>query len=657
MSAISDEGITPRSGAPLANRVITVLAVALPLGTIAWILDWFRVAGLIFSNEQFLAGMLAIALPLVFLGVPAGAGRARAGAIPWYDAVIAVISFAAATYTAIRVPGLSELITARPTDGLVAGTLMMVLVIEGLRRTAGKSLTIVVIVFVVYALVGRWIPGMLQARPVTPGQLLYYLAWDSTALLGLPLTIVTTVVVAFILFGQILQKSGGSDFFSDIAVALMGRYRGGPAKVSIVSSALFGTVSGSAVANVMVDGAITIPMMKRAGYPAHTAAAIEAIASTGGQIMPPVMGAAAFLMAQFLRIPYTKVIIFAIVPSILYYVALFAEADLEAGRRGISRVEESAIPRVGRVLASGWFFLLTWVVLIGAMFWLNFLPETSALLAASIIAVVSVVFGFKGRRLSLFDLLDTLRATGFGSLDIIMIGAATGIVIGTLNISGLAFGLSLALTQLAGGNLFVLLVMSAALATVLGMGMPTVGVYILMATLVAPALVNSGVSPIAAHMFIFYFGMLSMITPPVALAAFAAASLGEANPMRTGYEAMRFGWAAFVVPFLFVYSPTLLLIGNPLDVAIAVVTAILGVWLVAIGVVGYFVRPVGLLGRAAFAASGLLALIPAGAFQGGVWTDILGVLGGIALVSSEIAWRRRARTAAALRPSSMMGIE
>lgn len=649
---MSNADITPRSGSPISNRVVTLLAIALPLGTIAWVMDWFRLVGLIFSNEQYISGILALALPLVFLGVPAGAGRRRAGTVPWYDVVAAAVSFAAATYTAIRVPGLSELITARPTDGLVAGTLMLILVIEGLRRTAGKSLTIIVIVFVVYALVGRWLPGMFQARPVTAGQLFYYLAWDSTALLGLPLTIVSTVVVAFILFGQVLQKSGGSDFFADIAVALMGRYRGGPAKVAIVSSALFGTVSGSAVANVMVDGAITIPMMKRSGYPAHTAAAIEAIASTGGQLMPPVMGAAAFLMAQFLQVPYTKIIVFAIVPSILYYVALFAEADLEAARRGISRVEESLIPSVWRVLGYGWFFLLTWVVLLGAMFWLGFLPETSALLTAAVIAAAAVVYGFKGKRLRLSDLLDTLRATGFASLDIIMIGAATGIVIGTLNISGLAFGLGLALTQLAGGNLFVLLLMSAVLATILGMGMPTAGVYILMATLVAPALVSSGVTPIAAHMFIFYYGMLSMITPPVAIAAFAAASLADANPMRTGYEAMRFGWSAFVVPFLFVYSPTLLMIGDPVEVAIAVLTAILGVWLVSIGVVGYFMRPVGLLQRSAFAASGLLALIPAGAFRGAAWTDIVGVLGGAALVWWEVASRRRVRTAAAFRPSS-----
>ena len=645
---MSDEGINPRFGSPVASGLITILAVTLPLGTIAWVMDWFRLVGLIFSTEQFLSGILALALPLVYLAVPAGAGRARTELIPWYDCAAAAVSFVAASYTAIRVPGLSELITARPADGMIVGTLMLVFIVEGLRRTAGNALTMIVILFVVYALAGRWIPGMLQSRPVTPGQLFYYLAWDSTAILGLPLSIVATVVVAFVLFGQILQKSGGSDFFSDIAVALMGRYRGGPAKVSLVSSALFGTVSGSAVANVMVDGAITIPMMKRSGYPAYTAAAIEAIASTGGQIVPPVMGAAAFLMAQFLQIPYTKVCIVAIVPSILYYVALFAEADLEAARRGISRVEESRIPRVWLVLGAGWFFLLTWVVLIASMFWLNFLPETSAILAATLIAVVSVIFGFKGKRLRLSDLLDSLRAAGLGSLDIIMIGAATGIVMGTLNISGLAFGLSLALTQLAGGNLFVLLLMSAVLATILGMGMPTAGVYILMATLVAPALVNSGVNPIAAHMFIFYYGMLSMITPPVALAAFAAASLGEANPMRTGYEAMRFGWAAFVVPFLFVYSPTLLMIGDPVNVTVAVITAILGVWLVAIGVVGYFVRPVEFLTRLAFAATGLLALIPGDAFPGAVWTDVAGVLGGITLVWREIAWRRRMRTDPAL---------
>ncbi|MHA1109434.1 MAG: TRAP transporter permease, partial [Alphaproteobacteria bacterium] len=408
----------------------------------------------------------------------------------------------------------------------------------------------------------------LQGRPVTFEKLVYYLAWDTSAVLGTPMRIVTTIVIAFLLFGQVLFKSGGSAFFTDIAMVLMGRYRGGPAKISVFASALFGSISGSVVSNVVTTGVITIPLMRNGGYRAHLAGAIEAVASTGGQLMPPIMGAAAFLMAEFLQITYAEVVIAAIIPAVLYYVALFVQADLEAARSGITAIEKDRIPAAAPVLKAGWFFPLPFVVLIAALFWLNYLPETSALLAAAVIVVSAMALGYRGRRLGVLDLIDALRATGIGVLDIVMIGAAAGMVIGCISISGLGFALTQALVLIAGGNLILLLVMAAVVCIILGMGMPTVGVYVLLAALVAPALVEVGILPIAAHMFILYFGMMSMITPPVAIGAYAAATLTGADPLRTGFAAMRFGWLAFVIPFLFVASPTLLMEGSAFAVSV-----------------------------------------------------------------------------------------
>ena len=641
MNDVEVEVDRPRPDSPLVDAVVTVLAVTLTCGAIAWATDLFRMVGLVFYTEQYLGGMLAIAIPLVFLAVPAGKGRARVGKVPWYDVVAAVAGISVASYAAARFPILTELVTARPLDGMVTGAVMLVLFTEGLRRTVGNVLTVVVVFFVVFALVGHLVPGILQGRPVSFEKLVYYLAWDTSAVLGTPMRIVTTIVIAFVLFGQVLFKSGGSAFFTDIAMVLMGRYRGGPAKISVFASALFGSISGSVVSNVVTTGVITIPLMRNGGYRAHLAGAIEAVASTGGQLMPPIMGAAAFLMAEFLQITYAEVIVAALIPAILYYVALFVQADLEAARSGIDAVPKELIPAAGPVLRQGWFFPLPFVVLIAALFWLNYLPETAALLAAAVVVVAAMTFGYRGKRFGPLDLLDALRSTGTGVLDIVMIGAAAGMVIGCISISGLGFALTQALVLIASGNLILLLVMSAVVCIILGMGMPTVGVYVLLAALVAPALVEVGIAPIAAHLFILYFGMMSMITPPVAIGAYAAATLTGADPLRTGFAAMRFGWLAFVIPFLFVASPTLLMEGSAVAIAADFVTATIGVWFGCIAVMGYFMRPVGVPGRLAFGAAGLALLLPIGALGIGTWTNVAGVVVGTALVAWELAARRR----------------
>lgn len=612
------------------NYIINSLAFLLTCCAIIKTLDLERAVGLVLYTEQYLSFMLCLALPLTYLTVPYNKKIKTKEKVPWFDILCAIIGFFVSLYIAIRYPVLAELTTVRPVSGIIAGTFLLILLIEGLRRTVRNVLTIVVLGFLLVALIGHKIPGSFQGSYVSIDKLVYYLSWDSSGILGMPMRIITTIVVVFILFGQILSSSGGSGFFTDIAMALMGRYRGGPAKISVLSSSLFGTISGSAVSNVFTTGVITIPLMKKGGYPPHLAGAIEAVASTGGQLMPPVMGAAAFLMAEFLSVPYTKVVLAAIIPSLLYYLALFMEADLEAAKMGLSRIDESLIPPFKDVMKSGWYFPIPFIVLILALFWLNDLPEKAGLRAIGITVLFGFILGYKGKRLRLIDIFEALKNTGLGVLEIIMIGAAAGIVIGVLYLSGLSFGLTLALTQMAGGNLFLLLFMTAIVCIILGMGMPTVGVYVLLATMAAPALIEFGILPIAAHMFIMYYGMMSMITPPVALAAFAGASLSGADPMRTGYAAMRFGWLAFVFPFMFVISPTLLLQGKPLIIIFNFVTALIGTCLVSAAVVGYFSHKLGILIRIIYTIVGLSALFPATGFKVSLIINILGII--IALI-------------------------
>jgi TRAP transporter 4TM/12TM fusion protein len=632
--------------AAAARGVTAVLAVALTCGAIAWAADLPPRLGLLLYTEQYLCGMLAVALPLVYLTARASR-TAPAERVPWYDWAAAAAGFLAAGYMAARYPVLAELLAERPADGFVAGLVVMLLIIEGLRRTAGMALAGIILGVVALALVGHLLPGALAGRPVEWDQLAYYLAWDPSAMLGTPMVVVTTIVTAYVFFGQVLLKSGGSAFFTEISMALVGRFRGGQAKIAVIASGLFGSISGSAVSNVVTTGVITIPLMRRAGYRAVDAGAIEAVASTGGQLMPPIMGAAAFIMADFLQIPYTDVVIASLVPAILYYAALFIVADLEAGRRGITRIPEADIPHAWPVLKSGWIFPLPFAVLIGTLFFLNYSPELAALASAAVILGTGAIIGYRGKRLGWRDLLDALRSTGVAVLDIFMIGAAAGLVIGVLNLTGLGFGLTLALVKLGGGNAFLLLAIGAAVCILLGMGMPTAGVYILLSTLVAPALVEVGFLPIAAHLFILYFGMMSMITPPVALAAFAAASLSGADAMRTGFAAMRFGWLAYVIPFMFVYAPTLLMEGPPFAIVLATITAALGVWLVSVGVVGYLARPQSAAERLLYVIAGIALVIPADAFPGALATDVGGFVLGVVLVLRELLFQRRSGAAKA----------
>lgn len=616
-----------------------VLSVLLVLGAVAYATDLYGALGIVLYGEQFVSGMLAIAFLLLFLAVPLHGGRRRS-APPLYDIFLGLLGFGAAMYMSVHFTELGTMMFFAPADGLIASIIVIALALEGVRRTTGWALVIIVVVFILYGLFGENIPGVMQARPNPPAQLAFYLGFDSNAILGTPIMVAFTIVIAFVIFGALLQATGGSNFFTDLALAMMGRYRGGSAKISVVGSALFGSISGSAVANVVATGVVTIPMMKRGGYKPHQAGAIEAVASTGGSLMPPVMGAAAFVMAEFLQVSYGAVMVAALIPAVLYYAVLFIVADLEAARGGITRVEENLIPRARDVMRAGWFFPIPFVVLIYTLFAMNLRAEESALWASATLIVLSMVFGYKGERLSIYNLFDSLRQAGEGVLDIVMICCAAGVVIGILAVSGLGFGMTLTLVTIAGKSLIALLVLCAIVSIILGMGMPTIGVYVLLAALVAPALVEAGVTPMAAHMFVLYFGMMSFITPPVAVAAFAAASIAKADPFRTGFTAMRFGWIAYIVPFLFAYSPTLIMDGPWLNILFDSGTALASIWLISAGVIGYGLRPMGAAERILFLVAGGMMLVPSGLFAGAAWVAIAGAAVSAAVVGREIVmWR------------------
>jgi TRAP transporter 4TM/12TM fusion protein len=401
-------------------------------------------------------------------------------------------------------------------------------------------------------------------------------------------------------------------------------------------------ISGSAVSNVASIGPLTIPMMMRTGYPPRIAGAIEAVGSTGGQLMPPVMGAAAFLMAEFLELPYAEVAISAAIPAVLYYLALYWQVDLMAAKGGLTALTEE-LPRPGQVLKQGWHFILPLAALVFMLFYRTSAPELAAIVATLAIYAVGMLRGYRGRRLTPMDLLRTLASSGRTSADLFMTLAAAGFVIGVLNISGLGFALTLWLISLAGHSLAVLLFIAAGVGLVLGMGMPTTAVYVLLAVLAAPSLVEAGVMKLAAHMFILYFGMLSMITPPVALAAFAAANISKAGPMETGWAAVRIGWAKFVLPFMFVLSPTLLMKGPAFGIVFDTATALLGVYLATCGMLGYFRRPLSLPLRAALCVAGFAAIIPDSQF--GVlfpgFVSLSGVIVGYAVLLVEFLATRR----------------
>ena len=596
---------------------ITITAVLWSSGAPLWI-GW-RV-----YPEQILLVALSLAMAVSYLNNP--------GKYNFLSIFLSVVSLMFGIWLAVRFPVLSENVFYHPTEALIISMIGITLIVEAVRRTMGWSLIIILALVCLYALFSSNFSGPLQSRSIAPDRLLKFLILDSASLAGTALTIAVAVVVPFLILSQLLLATGGSQFFSDFSLAIAGRKRGGSGKIAILGSAFFGSVSGSAVSNVASTGAITIPMMKDGGYKNETAGAIEAAASTGGQLMPPIMGAAAFLLAENLQASYIDVMAAAIIPSLLYYISLFMFADLEAGRRKINRVPENLIPRLSKVIKRGWFVFIPFAVILIGLFNFHLRPETAALIAIVVFILLSLFLRYDNSQLDFGIYLRSFIAAGKAAVEIILICAIAGMIIGLVARSGLSFGLGFFLVQLGKSSLLLLLVVTATVCIVMGMGLPTVGVYLLLASLAAPPLVELGLNPMAAHLFVLYFGMLSMLTPPVAIAAFVAANLAKADAMRTALESVRIGWPAYLIPFLFVVTPELLFEGSLIAILVLFCKSLVGVFIITSGIVGFINTNLNLISRCAFVILGVAILMPHEVANGIMWLNIIATsIGGIVI--------------------------
>lgn len=611
-----------------------VIAAAIPVLSILWAAQAPIFLGLEIAKEQFLVCILGLA---VSLGLVANVQGKITGYLFFALAALSILVFAFIGFHYTRFQFDFPYLTVEMQALSVVAVL---LVATAIFRTGGWVLLIIIGGFFLFSLFGDQLPAPLTASPASLSEILVYLIFDPNALLGTPLSVVASIVVVFIFFGKLLVKTGCGEFFIDLAMAIMGKSRGGAAKISIVASALFGSISGSAISNVVTTGVMTIPLMKRSGYTGVQAGAIETIASTGGQLMPPIMGAAAFLMAQSLDIPYSDVVIASLLPALLYYFSVFIQVDLIAARDTIATADKESRP-IGVILKEGWHLVLPFAVLMIAMFQFNEPAELAALYAALTVAAGGFVRGYAGNRLTFKSLLACFPETGKSLVELTMIVAGAGFVIGLLNLSGGGFVLTLALIDLGGTHIAALLLVAAGICILLGMGMPTSGVYVLLAALVAPSLVETGIEPLAAHMFILYFGMMSMITPPIALAAFSAATISGSSPMKTGVEAMRMGWVAYVVPFLFVFSPALLMQGDTPSILTNLLFMLGGIYLVSVGVVGYFLEGHAPFKRSLLLVTGLGTLISTGFASGGNTVTLISLTTGGMILSWEYISRRR----------------
>jgi len=609
------------SYAGIVRAAVTVIAVAMALYHM-WAIAFGSPEAVFFRGTH-----LMFALVLVFLIHRRSGEATETPAV--FDYVLLVLGVAPILYLFIyydyvvnRIFYIDEL---TPVD-MIMGTIMGVIVLEATRRVIGWALPLTAVAFLLY--------GFLIAK-FEPMRFIDQLYMTTEGVFGIPLSVSASYVLIFVLFGAFMERTGTGQLFMDFAMALTGHAAGGPGKVSVFSSSLFlfGTISGSAVANVMVDGPITIPLMKRSGFPPHFAAGVEAVASTGGQIMPPIMGAAAFVMAEFMGVGYGQVIIWALIPAILYYLACFAAVHFEAKRRGIVGVPRSELPRMGDVLrVRGHLFIPVLIILF--VMYSGYSAPMSAL--AGTLACFPVALLRKSTReyVTLWNLIEALRDGAKNCLAVALACACAGIVIAVVTLGGLGIVFTQFVVGLAKDTLLVALILTMFAGIILGMGMPTTPAYIIMTALLVPAIVKLGVVEPAAHMFAFYFAILSAITPPVALAVFAAAGLAKADLWSSGLAAVKIGFAGFIVPFMFVYEPGLLMIGDWPTVLSSCVTAIIGVVLFAGGLHGYFLTAATYWQRAFLIIGGLLLIKP------GIYTDLAGAGIGVFVIAAQYTMRR-----------------
>ena len=494
-------------------------------------------------------------------------------------------------------------------------------------RVLGKILPVISIVFILYSLYGQHLPGMLRTVPFTVRRMAPFLFTSAEGLYGQTLSVSAQFIFLFILFGAVLQLTGAGEFFVDLSFSIAGKARGGPAQAAIYASMLMGTINGSGAANVVTTGNFTIPLMKKVGYTPSLAGAIEAVASSGGQIMPPVMGAVAFLMAEVAGIPYATIALAALIPAIMYYITLSVSTYFNARKYEIPAADASQVKPFVSVLKGGWLYFLPLVVLI-YMLMDGYSPQRSAFFA--IWAAVAVGFVKNRRNMTLKNTAKALKDAVEGISAIAAACILAGIIMGVINMTGLGIQISGMIQQISAGNLILALFFSMLASLVLGMGLPTAAAYMILAVLVAPALIGMGAMPLAAHLFILYFGALSTITPPVALSTFAAAGIAGAGIWQTGYQALKLAATAFIVPFVFVFNPELLLVGSVSTIVFATVTALIGCVVISMSLSGWCGSCLSIPTRIALFVFAILLFLP-----NPIWANALGLLGTIALVILE----------------------
>jgi TRAP transporter 4TM/12TM fusion protein len=608
--------------------VIVVLAVA--LGVFHFYSTLFGQA----EGHAHRSTSLALMSLLAFLFFPLGR-KSFTEPLTWHFAIdlaaIAVV-LGAQVWTLVHIDRFVDPGYTATWGDIVIGSLLILAILEGTRRTVGWGLTLTAVFFIVQTLYADWFFWIFYGPPTPWWTMVESFFGKEEGLYGIPVAIMSSVLILFILFSAFLATTGIGDFFVRLATAVAGRLTGGPAKVSVFSSALLGTISGSGVANVLMDGVFTIPMMKRAGYKATFAAAVEATASIGGQIMPPIMAAAAFIMADFVGVPFRQVALAAAIPALLYFFCVFMTVHFEARRLGLQKVPREEMPSLPGTLKQEGYLLLP----IAALLWYlyqGFTEETAGLMAIATVFVLSFV-----RRRSALGPERLLRAFEMGAqtaVTVAMAVAAAGLIIGCVFLSGIGMQFSFVLIKLSGGQLWLALVYTAFAAFILGLSLPTTAVYLTLAIIVAPGLVQMGVPKMAAHMFILYMGVTSDLTPPTCLSPFAAAGIAGSPPMATAWQAMRLGAVLYIVPFMFVYSPSLLAMGSLPEILLATLTAGFGIFCLAAGLQGWLRRAATPVERALLLGAAAALISP------GFVTDLTGLgLFALALVVQTLRGRR-----------------
>lgn len=560
---------------------------------------------------------LSFGISLVFLLCPTKKSWIKGGRFHPIDILFTVLAVIPPVYILVNY---QQLIlragTVTPTDALV-GLLGIVMVLEAARRIVGLPIVIVVLCFLLYGFLGPYMPGPLAHRGLTINQMVGHLFFTTEGVFGIPLGVSSTFIFLFILFGAYLEKTGLGKFFIDIANALAGWASGGPAKVAVISSALQGTISGSSVANVVGSGSFTIPMMKKLGYHKNFAGAVEAAASTGGQLMPPIMGAAAFLMAEFVGIPYMEVVKAAVVPAILYFLGVFLGVHFEAKKNHLEGTPRNQLEPWGRIMKEEGHLAIPLIAII-ALLASGYTPMKAAL-AGIFISIGSAMLR-ASTRMNFYDIVDGLIKGARGALGVIIACASAGMIIGIVTKTGVGLKLASALVTVAAGNFMLLLLCTMLTSLILGMGVPTTANYVITSTIAAPALIQLGVPILAAHMFVFYFGIIADITPPVALAAYAGSAISGGDPLKTGVNASKLGIAAFIIPYVFVLSPQILGIGATFGgVLFTTCTAIIGMAGISGAMIGQFYCKANVLERLLLLAGGLCLIDPH------TLTDIIGI--------------------------------